>query len=206
MTLQEIIDLTRLRMNNYEKPYLWQDTELVFYANEVYNQISRETKTLIDTETESVCRVFTTPGVLDYSLSPLVLYVNSVKLVKTELMTLDVAATPASFSIGSTLTGALSGKTCAVVSADSATSYTIDHRDGTFTLGEIISDGTNSADQGTSHPIFTDNSDESVLLSKSSVLVMNSMGAWRNTTADEPCSTPLPMTTMPFISLWTVTP
>ena len=36
-TLQEIVDATRYRLNNFEKPYLWLDAELAFYANEYQN-------------------------------------------------------------------------------------------------------------------------------------------------------------------------
>jgi len=72
----------------------------------------------------------------------------------TELMTLDVAATPADFAPGVTVHGDTSGATCVIVSKITSTTYWVKTRTGNFTLGEILHDGTNSADQGPTRPIF----------------------------------------------------
>lgn len=71
-----------------------------------------------------------------------------------ELLTLDVAPSTA-WSEGATLTGASSLKTCKVVSKVTALTYLVESRSGTFTLSEIISDGTYTADQGAAYPTFT---------------------------------------------------
>ncbi|MCX5819749.1 MAG: hypothetical protein NT047_07545 [Deltaproteobacteria bacterium] len=72
-----------------------------------------------------------------------------------ELLAIDVAPTPADFAAGATLTGATSLKTCVVVAKLTSTTYIVKSRSGTFTDGEVISDGTNSRDCGTGFPTFT---------------------------------------------------
>jgi hypothetical protein len=186
MTLQEIIDQARYRLNNYEKPYLWVDSELVYYANQIENIIARETRSLVDTTTDSICRIFTSAGVLDYALSPLILYVLSAKLVETELMTLDVAPTPTTFAAAATVTGVTSSKACTVVSKDTSTTYTVEHRTGTFTLGEVVGDGTNTADQGATYPTFSDNSDSPKFLTKTNTASMDGIVSWRSADQNEP--------------------
>ena len=72
-----------------------------------------------------------------------------------ELLTIDATPTPAVWAAGATLTGATSLKTCTVISKVTATTYMVESRSGTFTDGEIISDGTNSRDCGAGYPTFT---------------------------------------------------
>lgn len=74
-----------------------------------------------------------------------------------ELLTIDVAPAPADFAAGATLIGATSGKTCVVVVKLTSTTYIVKARSGTFTDGEVISDGTNSRDCGAGFPTFTGN-------------------------------------------------
>ena len=69
----------------------------------------------------------------------------------TEVLTLDVAPATA-WAVGATITGASSGKTCVIVAALTSLTYQIRARSGAFTLGEILSDGTYTADQGAAHP------------------------------------------------------
>lgn len=71
-----------------------------------------------------------------------------------ELLTLDVAPST-SWSAGATITGATSTETCTVISCVTSKTYIVENRSGTFTLGEVLSDGTYAADQGTSYPTFT---------------------------------------------------
>ena len=72
-----------------------------------------------------------------------------------ELLTIDATPTPTTWAAGATLTGATSLKTCTVISKVTATTYMVESRSGTFTDGEIISDGTNSRDCGAGYPTFT---------------------------------------------------
>jgi hypothetical protein len=186
MTLQTIIDQARYRLNNFEKPYRWLDAELVFYANEAENVIARDTQCLVDTETESVCRLFTVAGTIDYAISPLILSVLSVRLVQTELMTLDTTPAPTAFAAAATVTGVTSTKSCTVVEKLTATTYTVEHRDGLFTAGEVVGDGTNSIDLAAGYPTFAENSDDTTFLAKTNVMEINTYGAWRNADQDEP--------------------
>ena len=71
-----------------------------------------------------------------------------------ELMTLDVAPTGAGWAVGDTITGATSAKTCVIVEKITTLTYHVKQRSGTFTLGEILSNGTATADQGAANPTF----------------------------------------------------
>jgi hypothetical protein len=74
-----------------------------------------------------------------------------------ELMTLNVApATP--WAVGDTITGVTSTKTCVITSILSTTTYLVKDRSGTFTLGEVLTNGTTTADQGVLYPTFADSS------------------------------------------------
>ncbi len=69
----------------------------------------------------------------------------------TELLTLDVApATP--WVAGETVTGQTSTKSALIVAVTSTTAYQISGRTGAFTLGEVLTNGTVTADQGAAHP------------------------------------------------------
>jgi len=68
-------------------------------------------------------------------------------------LTVDTAPTAAAFEVGATLTGATSGVTCDVVKKVSDTYYIVTEPSGTFTDGEVISDGTNSVDCATGYPV-----------------------------------------------------
>ncbi len=72
-----------------------------------------------------------------------------------ELLTLDVGATPADFSPGATITGVTSTKTAVIVSKLTSLTYIVKNRSGAFTLGEVLGDGTNSADQGATKPVVS---------------------------------------------------
>jgi|GEM_PF-1340892 len=72
----------------------------------------------------------------------------------TEVLTLDVAPATA-WAVGATITGATSTKTCVIVAKITDLTYQISNRSGTFTLGEVLSDGTYAADQGAAHPTVT---------------------------------------------------
>jgi uncharacterized phiE125 gp8 family phage protein len=72
-----------------------------------------------------------------------------------ETMTLDVAPGGAGWAAGDTITGATSTKTCKIVEKLTALTYTVWNRSGAFTLGEILSNGTATADQGAAYPTFT---------------------------------------------------
>ena len=71
-----------------------------------------------------------------------------------EIMTLDVAPGGAGWAAGDTITGVTSTQTCVIVTVLSALTYMVKDRSGTFTLNEILTNGTDTADQGAAHPTF----------------------------------------------------
>jgi hypothetical protein len=80
---------------------------------------------------------------------------NSVQYHKTDTITLNVA--PATtWAVGDTITGLSSEATCKIVRVTSSTVYLIDTRVGTFTSGEVLTNGTYTADQGTGYPRITE--------------------------------------------------
>jgi hypothetical protein len=177
--------MSRYRLNNYEKPYLWLDVELCLYANEARNIICRDGKILEDSRTVSVCQFSTVADQFEYALNPVIIYIRSLKIRTQETMVLNVApATP--WSIGDTLTGNLSGATCVVVAQLTTTSYTVKQRTNAFTLGEVISNGSITADQGILYPQFNDSSPSTRFLEKKTLYEMNRHAGWRASNDAQP--------------------
>ncbi len=87
-------------------------------------------------------------------LPPAAHAVNTAYTLLYELMTLDVAPGGAGWAAGDTVTGGTSTKTCKIVEVLTTLTYTIRDRSGTFTLGEILTNGTATADQGLLFPTF----------------------------------------------------
>jgi hypothetical protein len=187
MTLDDIVSYTRKAvLSNGSPPYFWNDDELVLYANEALNIICREARILNDASTGSICNIHTSANVIDYDLSDYILYVKSARLLSSELMTLDVAPATA-WAAADTITGATSTKTCTVVEYLTTLTYTVKTRSGEYTLGEILSNGTVTADQGATYPIFTDNSTSGVNLRKTTTIEMNRHNSgWRTATSGSP--------------------
>lgn len=71
-----------------------------------------------------------------------------------ELMTLDVAPGGAGWAVGDTITGVSSAKTCTIVTVITTKTYIVKSRSGTYTLGEVLTNGTATADQGAANPTF----------------------------------------------------
>jgi hypothetical protein len=155
MNLQQIIDFTRYRLNNYEQPYYWVDAELVYYCNEVMNQMACDGRLIEDSMTASCCEIHTAVDVLDYALSDSVVFVRSAKIVTEELMTLDTLPSTA-WAAGDTITGGTSAVTSKVVSKLTDYTYIIENRTGAYTLGETLSNGTYSAHQSATYPTIKD--------------------------------------------------
>jgi len=72
-----------------------------------------------------------------------------------ELMTLDVAPGGAGWAAGDTITGVSSSQTCVIVEVLTTTTYYVRDRSGAFTLGEVLTNGTATADQGPTRPTFS---------------------------------------------------
>ena len=153
MNLQEIVDAARNKFNNYEKPYLHHDDEMVGYANTAIDIICRDTRLKKDlfVSRSSIGQFSTVADTLDYALNSQIAWIANVVLRTEERLLLDVSPSTA-WSVGDTITGASSTYTCEVVEYVSATEYKIKNRTGEFTLGEILSNGTYTADQGAAYP------------------------------------------------------
>ena len=79
----------------------------------------------------------------------------TIKNYAPELLTLDVAPGGAGWAAGETITGNTSGKTSIVVEVLTGTTYRIKNRTGAYTLDEVLTNGTVTADQGAAHPTTT---------------------------------------------------
>lgn len=152
MTLQEIIDQTRYKLGNFEVPWLWVDKELVLYANEAINQVCRDVSAIQDTTTTDVCEcVVSQSGLGSYSLHQSIIYVREAKLLVEEALALTTLPAEA-WVVGDTLTGTTSGTTSTVKEVISTTIYIITGRNGQYTKGETITNGTYPANQTVSGP------------------------------------------------------
>jgi len=70
-----------------------------------------------------------------------------------ELLTLDVAPATA-WAAGDTITGVTSTQTCVITQKLSDLTYEVRSRNGAFELGEVLTNGTYTADQGAANPVF----------------------------------------------------
>jgi len=70
-----------------------------------------------------------------------------------ELLTLDVAPATA-WAVGNTIHGNTSGADCVIVQVLTNKTFYVKNRTGAFTLGEIMTNGTYTADQGAANPTF----------------------------------------------------
>ena len=80
-------------------------------------------------------------------------------LTQVYKLTIDAVPTPAAWSVGATITGATSLKTCTVVEVLSDTVYLVTKPTGDWTDGEVLSDGTNSRDCAADYPESTEDLD-----------------------------------------------
>ena len=182
MTLQEIVNASRRKLNNYEVPYLWIDEELVYYCNEVINTICREALPVEEQLDEDVCEVYLADGTNLYALSNSIIYVASARLITEEVMTLDTAPATA-WAAADTITGASSAITSTVVEKLTDYKYVVENRSGKYTKGEILSNGTYTAQQSSSYPILSDYKAQ-FLKKKEMRDIVNP--DWKSDTEDEP--------------------
>lgn len=184
MTLQEIVDFTRYRLGNYEQPYYWIDAELVLYCNEVIDKLCFEAKILEDSTNAATCDIYLTEGTASYSLHNSVFYIRSVKLIEEHVLTLGVPPVTA-WSVGDTITGVSSGSTSIVKTVVSIGKYVVTNLSGAYTSGEVLTNGSVQADQGTPYPLVTIY--KSIDLDKSTTLQMDERSSsWVGEDNDEP--------------------
>lgn len=80
MYVEKIIEEARDLLGDTKAPYLWPEREMLAYYKRVIDDFCRETFIYTDESTEDVCYLYLTPGVSIYSLSDLVLTINSASL------------------------------------------------------------------------------------------------------------------------------
>ena len=73
-----------------------------------------------------------------------------------ETLTLDVAPGGVGWSVGETITGAVSGTTSIITEVTTTKIYRIKQRDGFYNGGEILTNGVDPADQGVLYPQYSD--------------------------------------------------
>jgi hypothetical protein len=81
MTLQEIIDITRRKIGDYELPYDWTDQELVDYCNYAIGQIARNAYIFEDAYTPAICNLTTSANTTDYLLSTDIVELRNIRVV-----------------------------------------------------------------------------------------------------------------------------
>lgn len=68
MTLSELLQQTRIELDDTEQDYLWSDAELKRYINEAVKEAVRRARLIIDASTTDVCRIAVTAGTQSYAL------------------------------------------------------------------------------------------------------------------------------------------
>ncbi len=82
MTAEEILNLTRERLDDTKEPYLWKPLELVAYLNRAQNDVFRETNLAGDGSTVEICQIKLLSGLAIYALDPRVLTIISASTTK----------------------------------------------------------------------------------------------------------------------------
>jgi hypothetical protein len=86
MNLKNLRDYCRYRLDDYEKPYRYLDTELNLYANEAEKIIARDARVIEDSTTDSICNISVVASTLDYALDSTIISVVTAKLTTSDLL------------------------------------------------------------------------------------------------------------------------
>lgn len=77
MTVDEILSLCRIKLDDTVAPYLWSDSELIIYLNWAYNKFCKKTHILKDVTTSAVVDIPLLSNVSTYTLSPYIVEITS---------------------------------------------------------------------------------------------------------------------------------
>lgn len=80
MKVSELLEITRIELDDLEEPFLWGNSELVDAAADAQNEACRRARLLIDSNTASICQINTAIGTALYVLDSRVLFVRRAKL------------------------------------------------------------------------------------------------------------------------------
>lgn len=80
MKLAELLNITRIELDDVAEPYLWSDDELLEYANDAQNEACRRGRLLVDATTPAICQITMVANTAAYTLDPRVIRVNRAKV------------------------------------------------------------------------------------------------------------------------------
>lgn len=92
MTLKELIDYARRRLDDTKTPFFWSKADLTLWVNEAEQEAARRARLLVDSRSAEVCQLSVVAGESYLQLDPRVLYVRRAKLTSQDhyLQKLDV--------------------------------------------------------------------------------------------------------------------
>ena len=76
MRLKQMLEIFRAELGDVQEPYLWQDSELVYYLNQAVQEACERALLIEDRSTPAACHVAVQAGVDSYNLHPSVLKVK----------------------------------------------------------------------------------------------------------------------------------
>jgi hypothetical protein len=80
MNLAQLLEITRVDLDDQVEPYLWSDAELIEAAADAEYEACRRARLLIDSSTAAVCHIAVTAANPLYALDERVLFVRRAKL------------------------------------------------------------------------------------------------------------------------------
>ena len=80
MTIDELLDACRKRLQDTAEPYLWSDEEIIEFADDAENEAAERASLLRDTTTAAICEVDVVAGTAAYLLDARILRVERAKL------------------------------------------------------------------------------------------------------------------------------
>ena len=175
MNLQEIVDAARNKFNNYEKPYLHHDDEMVEYVNNACDIICRDARLVKRNFSSAASYIYTTAGDNSYAIDSQVSAIISAYLCTQETILLNVAPATA-WAVGDTITGDSSGTTSLIAEVISTTEFIIKNRSGAYTAAETLTNGTAPAIQTGLYPLVYDH--ETKELTKTSLSDIKKTSDW----------------------------
>lgn len=91
MTLRELINEVRNRLDDSVPPYLWSDIELTSMFNEAQNELCEKAGLLRDSITTAICQISVSSGTASYTIDTRIVKLLKVKLgaAYTELTPVD---------------------------------------------------------------------------------------------------------------------
>lgn len=84
MTLKELVDFARRRLDDTKSPFLWADADLVLWFNEAQQEAARRARLLLDSVTGEVCQYGVSVADPLIAIDPRVLFIRRAKLASQD--------------------------------------------------------------------------------------------------------------------------